>query len=229
MPQPKVNLRLRSNFTGIIYDHIKKLICEGKLKPGQRITVQEFANYFNVSITPVREALNRLLSEDYLTSESANRNELRVINVTSKEINEIYELFRALDIYGLKKNLSKMHDTLISELADMHKVLEIYFEKKHLKAYFRQNYLIHSTIWKACQNDFIYKAMIAAQNKILIFMSLFPELYYSPEVLNKSFSDHCELMEGLKSRDINRVEKILERHWGEGFFPNTDIQGTFNK
>ncbi|MCX7975304.1 MAG: GntR family transcriptional regulator [Candidatus Aminicenantes bacterium] len=224
-----MNLRLKSNFTGIIYDHIKKLICEGKLKPGQRVTVQEFANYFNVSITPVREALNRLLAENYLTSESANRNELRVINVTSKEINEIYELFRALDIFGLRKNLNQLPDALLYELSEMHKALGSYYEKRQLKAYFRQNYLIHSTIWKACQNDFIYKTMIAAQNKILIFMSLFPELYYSPEILRKSFSDHCELMDGLKARNIIWVEKILERHWGEGFFPDTNSQAALNK
>jgi DNA-binding GntR family transcriptional regulator len=224
MANARVNLRLKSSFAGIIYDHIKELIITGKLKPDQRITVQEFARYFNVSITPVREAFQRLLAEKYLSSNNTNRNELRVINLSSEEMNNIYELLRALDTWGMRKSLAALPDKVISKLTAMHEVLKEYYEKRQLKSYFRQNFEIHSTIWKVCHNDFIYETMINAQEKISIFLSLFPEHFYSSEVLDLSFQDHCDLIEAIRLRDVNGSVKILERHWREGFFPETEAE-----
>ncbi len=229
MVQAKVNLKLQPNLTETIYERIKKLICDGKLKPGQRITISEFTNYFNVSITPVRGAMNRLGAEGYLISESANRKEFKVINITQKDIDDIYELFQALEIFGLKKNIESLPESLINELLSMHELLGKYYKEKQLKLYFRQNYSIHSRIWSATQNGFIYKTMVAAQSKILIFIGLYPDFFYSPDVLERSFLDHCELMEGLKSRDIVSIERVLERHWGKGFFSYKPLPDRFNE
>lgn len=223
MTNSRVNLRLKSSFTGTIYDHIKKLIFDGTLKPSQRITVQEFASYFNVSITPVREAFQRLLAENYLSSNNANRNELRVINLTPEEVDDIYELYRALDIWGVKKNIARLTEKFIADLTAMHDALTLHYRKSQLKSYFRQNYEFHAAIWKACQNDFIYQTMVSAQNKISIYIGLFPEHFYSPDVLARSYGNHCELMEALAHRDIARLEKVLERHWGEGFFQRANL------
>ena len=226
MANSKVNLRLTPSFTGTIYEHIKKLIFDGKLKPGQRITVQEFATYFNVSITPVREAFQRLLAENFLSSNNANRNDLRVISLTSEELNQIYELYRALDIWGLKKNLARISDKHLSELSAIHESLRGYYEKRELKSYFRQNYEFHSAIWRICQNEFICQTLIAAQKKISIFITLFPDHFYSPAVLAESYADHCELMDALRQKDIGRLEIILNKHWREGFFPDVEASET---
>jgi len=223
MTGTKVNLRLKSSFAGTIYDHVKKLIFDGELKPDQRITVQEFAKYFNVSITPVREAFQRLMAENYLSSNNANRNELRVINMTAEEVNNIYEFYRALDIYGVKKNLGKISPTVLADLARMTEILGGYYEKKQLKSYFRQNFEIHAAIWKACQNDFVYQVMVKAQDKLSIFIRLYPDHFYSDAVLARSYRDHCELIEALRRKDAVELENILERHWAEGFFPFADF------
>lgn len=223
MPGTKVNLRLKSSFAGTIYDHVKKMIFDGELKPDQRITVQEFAKYFNVSITPVREAFQRLMAENYLSSNNANRNELRVISLTSEEVNNIYELYRVLDFYGLKKNIGRISDRMIFDLAKMHDALSGFYQKKQLEAYFRQNLEIHAAIWKACQNDFIFQTMMKAQEKLSIFIRMFPDHFYSADVLARSFQEHGELLEALRRKDLGWLEKILDRHWAEGFFPVADF------
>jgi len=222
MPGAKVNLRLKSSFAGTIYDHVKKLIMEGELKPDQRITVQEYAKYFNVSITPVREAFQRLMAENYLSSNNQNRNELRVISMTGKEVNEIYEFIRALDIHGIRTHLAKITEPVIAELAKKHEALKGYYEKKQLKSFFRENFDIHSVIWKVTQNDFIYQTMMRATDKLTIFLRLYPEHFYSDDVLSKSFREHGELLDALRRKDAATLERLLERHWAEGFFPIAD-------
>lgn len=224
MTGAKVNLRLKSSFAGTIYDHIKKLIYEGELKPDQRITVQEYAKYFNVSITPVREAFQRLMAENYLSSNNANRNELRVISMSGREINEIYEFIQALDIHGIKTNLARVTEPVIAELARRHEALKGYYEKKQLKSFFRENFEIHSVIWKATQNDFVYQTMMKATDKLVIFMRLYPEHFYSDDVLAKSFREHTEMLDALRRKDVAVLENILQQHWAEGFFPFADFE-----
>jgi DNA-binding GntR family transcriptional regulator len=223
MSDPKMNLRLKSSFAGTIYEHIKELICSGELKPNQRITVQEFAKYFNVSITPVREAFQRLLAEKYLSSNKSNRNELSVINLTPEEVNDIYELYRALDPWGLKQNLGRIPDKVVMELSDIHETLRISYEKRDLKSFFRKNFDFHALIWKACHNDFVYQIMVDAQSKISIFVGMFPERFYSPEVLTRSFNDHCEMIEAIRVKDMARLEIVLDRHWQKDFFKESHL------
>ncbi len=218
MPDSKVNLRLTSSFAGIIYDHLRKLILDGELRPNQRITVQEFAKYFNVSITPVREAFQRLLAENYLFSDNSNRNELRVISVSLDEINKIFELTGALDIFGMKKSLANFPEKAIEELKKMNETLTEYYNKKSVKSYLKENLKIHSRIWKIYDNEFILQALVKAQEKVSLVIGILPNRFYTPSVLKKSHDNHCELMEAIEKRDIKWAEEVLLRHWGKDFF-----------
>ena len=218
MLSTRVNLRLTSSFAGIIYDHLKKLILDGELKPNQRITVQEFAKYFNVSIPPVREAFQRLLAENYLSSNSTNRNELRVISLSFDEVNKIFELTGALDAYGMRKSLPDFPEKAILELKKMNETLTEYYKKEHVKSYLKQNLKIHSRIWQTYDNEYIYQTLVKAQERISLVIGIMPDRFYTPGILKKSHDHHCELMEAIESRDIERVEEVLRRHWGRDFF-----------
>lgn len=218
MPKTRVNLRLTSSFAGIIYDHLKKLIHDGELKPNQRITVQEFAKYFNVSITPVREAFQRLLAENYLCSNSSNRNELRVISLSLDEVNKIFELTGALDIYGVKKSLPHISEKAIHELKKMNEALTVYYNKRHVRSYLKQNLKIHYRIWQTYDNEFIYQTLVKAQERISLVIGIMPNRFYTPDILTKSHDNHCELMAAIESRDLQQAEDVLQRHWGKDFF-----------
>lgn len=46
-----------------IHRELKRLLCTGRFAPGLPLTVQSLANEFGTSISPVRDALNRLVGE----------------------------------------------------------------------------------------------------------------------------------------------------------------------
>ncbi len=46
-----------------IHRELKRLLCTGRFVPGLPLTVQSLANEFGTSISPVRDALNRLVGE----------------------------------------------------------------------------------------------------------------------------------------------------------------------
>src|SRR4030042_3573497 len=79
-----------------IYSHLKKAIIEGSLRPGQRRMEKEFAERFKASTTPVREAFRKLSAEKYIVINS--RKDIRVASVDRKEITELFEVVRVLDV-----------------------------------------------------------------------------------------------------------------------------------
>jgi DNA-binding GntR family transcriptional regulator len=211
MKNKKHDLQQSTTFVDKIYSHIKDLILSRKLKSDQRITIREFADYFNVSITPVREALQRLKAERLISINA--RSDIRVIGLPADESKKILELNIALDTYGIKKNLKNFPDELIDELREMHKQYEQYYRDKNLKMLFKQSSKIHERIWKAYDNEVIYQTLINANDKITLFVGSFTDNYYSPHILKKSYEDHCALMEAIEKRDTKGAAKILANHW----------------
>ena len=48
----------RPNLSEIAYDEIKEMILTGDLAQGERIVLERMSERLNLSITPIREALN---------------------------------------------------------------------------------------------------------------------------------------------------------------------------
>ncbi len=58
--------RGREAFVDIAYEHVKALIFDGPLKPGQRINVELAMEQLHVSRQPLRDAINRLAHEGFV-------------------------------------------------------------------------------------------------------------------------------------------------------------------
>jgi len=211
MKNKKYDLQRSATFVDEIYAHLKNLILSRKLKSDQRITIREFAEYFNVSITPVREAFQRLKAEKLISINA--RSDIRVIGLPEDELKYILELNTALDTYGIKKNLKNFSDALIDELRELHKQYEQFYRDKNLKMLFKQSTKIHELIWQAYDNKIILQTLIDANERISLFVGRFADHYYSPHVIKKSYKDHCLLMEAIERRDTKLALHVLSGHW----------------
>ena len=54
-----------SDISNRIYQALKRMILRGQIVAGQRLSLEEYARHFGVSVTPIRDAL-RLLAADGL-------------------------------------------------------------------------------------------------------------------------------------------------------------------
>jgi DNA-binding GntR family transcriptional regulator len=199
--------------TEIIYGHIKQLIIEGKLKPNQRITIQELVNSFNVSTTPIREALQKLRAENLLYSDSTNRNELRVISLSKDDLDKVFELVGVLDVYGIKKYLKCFPEKAIQEIKKMHEELGEYYKKGEVRSYTSKNMMVHHKIWQNYQNEYLRKWLAGELGMVDVYAAIIPDNYYTQESLIRSYTEHCELMEAIERRNVKRAGDILGRHW----------------
>lgn len=98
-----------------VYTQLKALILGFELYPGSRVTETELADRFGVSRTPVREALQRLQIEGYLTVRPKQGCFIREIDI--EEIDQHYQVRIALELSALEIACTHMPDRAIKDLA----------------------------------------------------------------------------------------------------------------
>jgi DNA-binding GntR family transcriptional regulator len=90
----------RSTLCGSIVATIKERVIAWQYPPEYRLTEEALCREFNVSRSPVREAL-RVLATNGLVKRMANRG-YAVRQVNLREIEEIYEVRLALELYAIE-------------------------------------------------------------------------------------------------------------------------------
>lgn len=81
MPLPKI---AKGNLSEQVYETIRASLMDGRYEPGERLTIASLAEQLGVSITPVREAIFRLVTERALEMRAATS--IHVRRLTADEL-----------------------------------------------------------------------------------------------------------------------------------------------
>jgi len=90
-PKPLV----KENLSEQIYRSLRLSLMDGEYRPGERLTISSVAEQYGTSITPVREAIFRLASEQALEVKAATS--VIVPDLTSRDLREIVCIRRDLE------------------------------------------------------------------------------------------------------------------------------------
>jgi len=87
-----------------VYRRLRDLIVQASLAPGSRIVETEISERLGVSRTPVREALQRLQQEGFVTSApGAQQSRLTVSPLTLADVHELLDIVGALEGLGARR------------------------------------------------------------------------------------------------------------------------------
>lgn len=98
----------------IIYEKIKQDILNRELQGGMKLTVEYLTKRFNVSPTPIKEALIALEKEGLV--ENIPRRGAFVATLTLKDVEEIYSIKEVLEGLCGRKVVERINDPYISLL-----------------------------------------------------------------------------------------------------------------
>lgn len=122
-PEPQI-LPVRRAIAEDIADLLREAIILGQFKPNTNLKEADLANTYNVSRSPIREALKRLEREGLVVSRR-NRGFV-VVALTIEDIEDLYELRRSLETLAIRhaarkrtrEDLAAMA-AVLDELADL--------------------------------------------------------------------------------------------------------------
>ncbi len=96
---------MRGSLNKTVYDALRAQITSNRLRPGVKLTHEGLASTLNVSRTPVREALERLHQEGFVTK--LPRRGFFVAEIDEEEVRELFEMREALELYALRHSMAR--------------------------------------------------------------------------------------------------------------------------
>lgn len=189
-----------------VYQDLRSQIIQGQLKPRERVTELQLADRFNVSRTPVREALSRLLSERLITAEGRA---LMVADIDLAYIREIYEMRVALESYGVAQACTRMTPAELSHvraLVDLMDELAIARDFQRLSATTGD---FHWSILAPCGNQNLLDACRNLMDQCQRFRAV--TMYFSMRQDDLK-EDHRTLLELIEARNPDAVEAEMRSH-----------------
>lgn len=201
MNNPK---KRRPNLSEIAYDEIKEMILSGEVSQGERILLDEFSERLNLSITPIREALNKLAQEDLI--QITPRTSHAVISLDAKDATDILELRLLLETFAFQTAADNLAGFPVQRFREVFQRPEL---AQNYKEFVRYDAEFHSTIIAASNNKKLGKLYAYLQNLILIELIAAAQIEGRIEVALK---EHLEILDAIEARDVDLALAALRVH-----------------
>ena len=190
-----------------VYYELEEEILNGTLKRGEALTELSLSERLDVSRTPVRGAIHKLVDAG-LVELTPNRGTV-VIGVTEDDLIDIYKIRMRLEGLASATAASSMTDAEIKEISDSLDLAEFYISKndaEHLKELDSE---FHMAIYKATGNRMLYKILTNLHKTIKLYRKL--SLNVSGR-LEKSVEEHREILNAIARRDAEEADRLTSEH-----------------
>ncbi|ASW04142.1 GntR family transcriptional regulator [Paraburkholderia aromaticivorans] len=191
------------------YDAIMAMVHSFQLRPGERLNESSLSRELGVSRTPLREAMNRLVSENVLDFVPTKGFFRKVIK--PREIYELYELRLALESAGARIAVVKSSDEDIDRVgAVLRQFTGIESQPFEIPRVVPYDELFHETIMSLSGNS----EMLNALRSVNIRIRALRYLGVGASRFAAGQKEHRQIYSALKRRDADAVVELLTTHIG---------------
>lgn len=179
-----------------LLSQLRNYIVEGDLAPGARIPERELCEKFEVSRTPLREAL-KVLAAEGLIELLANRG-ARVRVFSEGDIRNLFEVIAGLDFVAGRLACERISDEGIANIERLHLEMYTCYMRRELADYFRLNQQIHQEIVDAAGNP-VLSANYASANAVVRRLRYSANLVHRDR-LSDAMREHENIVDALRRR-----------------------------
>ena len=139
--------------TGVAHDRVyrslRQQIMHGELEPGLPLTLRGVGEQYGVSMTPVREAIRRLVAEGALSLSSSGR--ISTPELRAERIEELAAIRALIEPELASRALPRAHTALIDRLQAINGTIAEVVAKRDAVGYIRTNLEFHRTLYLRAQ------------------------------------------------------------------------------
>lgn len=199
--------------TDTIYEIMRDKIIKLEYEPGEVLNEVELAEEFNMSRTPIRKVFQKLNNDKLLNI--VPRFGAQVTPIEFKNMKYIFEITRELDPFAASLAVERISDDNIKELEMIISRLKGYNILEDYQDAIDDDEKFHNIIFSSCGNPWlqdILKSLHYHTERLWHYC----EQYFDSLDL---FTDTLEMvLEGIKEKDIEKVEKYSKEHIDEFVF-----------
>ena len=195
---------------------LEQEIVTGILAPGARLDEVSLANRFNVSRTPVREALNQLGMLGLV--ELRPRRGAIVATIGIKDILEMFEVMAEMESLCGRLAAERMTNEERQHLETIHLSAAPLVKDDQYDAYYAINVDFHEALYQGGKNRFLARETMRLRNRVAPYRRL---QLRAQNRMKKSFNEHAAIVAAIVAGDAEQTGQLMKDHV-------TVQSGTFN-
>lgn len=201
----------------MVYEKLRVMILFGDLAPGQAVTIQGLTDQLNAGMTPVREALRRLIAEGALTHQGNRRVSVPIL--TQDGADELGYMRKTLEPELARRAVSRFDATTLSALKSCDQDLNSAIAHGDIGGYLTNNYRFHTLIYEVAE------APIMAATVDRLWLRFGPSLRVVCGRFGTSNlpDKHRDLLDAFAQRDENAAFSAMAEDVAQGV---SQIQST---
>jgi DNA-binding GntR family transcriptional regulator len=182
-------------------------IISGVLRPGEELDEKKLAEAFNVSRTPVREALRQLAAAglvEWRPHQSAG-----VAKITPSKMVEMFEVMAELEGFCGRLAARRMTPAEHAALASLQKKFRPYVDARDREGYHELNKSFHEAIYAGSHNDYLKEQAVALYGRLAPYRAY---QLKRPEALRRASEEHEAIVEAIVAGDGDEAHRLLVAH-----------------
>lgn len=191
-----------------IYRTIKKEIISGELPSDTPLREMEISQRFNVSRTPVREALRRLASEKMIRT---------IPNVGSfvgaftwEEVQEVFEIRQVLEVYAGGLAAIYIDKKGLEELEILYGKMSEFYEANDPEGYANLDEKFHEFINKTSNNHLLLDTIRMFDDRAKL--ARLRQTSYAKGDMKLSLDQHRLIIDAMKNHDAKEAGDLILSH-----------------
>lgn len=190
-----------------VRETLREAILEGRLAPGQKLSVPELARQMGVSRSPVREAVLQLVGEGLAVERT--RRGVVVANLNVRDLGEIYEVREVLEALAVRLAAQRARPEQLRAMQDVLQRQRQAIASRDPQLYSQTNQQLHTLISQSSGNPRLQRILALLFGEMQL---AFRTLSNNPAHTMRGHQEHCRIVEALEARDPDAAEAAMRRH-----------------
>jgi GntR family transcriptional regulator, rspAB operon transcriptional repressor len=183
----------------LIYKKLRRSIIMGARESGDRLNVEEIADEYNTSVTPVRDALQMLSHEGLVDIKP--RSGYFVKSITLKQLRDLLDVRRVLELTAIERAALRATEDQIEEMNHVHAGYTGDDDESYDR-YTDENRRFHYLLAKAGGNNELAELVGSLHDRLARFMVM--------RRAGKTMeTTHERIIEALKTQDVETARQVL--------------------
>ena len=186
---------------------IEERIATGTYLPGMRLDEMALATEFNISRTPIREALMQLVHSELIIMRP--RRGAIVAEISPQLLYEMFEVMAEIEAMCGRLATRRITDIDKQRLIEIHRACEEARDLADPDEYYRRNEQYHLAIYAASYNSFLIKEATRLHRRLSVYRRL--QLRVRDRV-RSSFDEHANILEAILAGDGELAADVIRKH-----------------
>lgn len=195
-----------------VYRALRQWIMDGTLQPEEKIYDLDIAKYFQVSRTPVREAIQLLADQELI--EITPGKESRIAPLRLKDAEKFYQMLAEFNVLALQFAYSAVNEAALAEMEKANKAFEKAFASNDRQEARNCDESFHAIFFRLAAAPFLQNFT----ETLKVHVNRIEELYFAKQKdlhqdYHQSVKEHQAIIQALKSQDLKTAEAAMRSNW----------------